>query len=80
MKFTSKDFRHLRQAAQIADAQRELMLEPRLTDAQKRQSQGLITALLALMAVFTLASLTQAPSSNSLAYQELPEQHVAILD
>jgi hypothetical protein len=81
MRFTSKDFRHLRQAAQIADAQRELMLEPGLTDAQTGQSQaGLIAAALALIAVVTLASLTQTPSSSSLAYQEVSEQNVAILD
>jgi hypothetical protein len=54
MHFTSKDFRHLRQAAQIADAQRELMLaQPRSTDANDRRSGiGLIAATLTFMGSF----------------------------
>lgn len=51
MKLASKDFRRLWQAAQIADAQRELMrAQPRLTIAHIRQSgMGLIAATLTFL-------------------------------
>jgi hypothetical protein len=88
MKLTSRDFRSLRQAAHVADAQKELV------ELMKRQSENplsgqkwetddslkVITAALALLFVITLASVIQAPNSETLADNGAQEQHVVSMD
>jgi hypothetical protein len=62
MKFTSRDFHTLRQAADVADAQRELveLIKRRENPADSWQGEaGIIGAALAVILVVTVAALTQ---------------------
>jgi hypothetical protein len=75
MKLTSRDFHSLRQAADVADAQSELIeLMKRQTqnppDGQNWQSDaGVIAAALALIFGITLAAVTHDLDSETLAYR-----------
>jgi hypothetical protein len=79
MKFTSRDYHTLRQAADVADAQRELveLIKRRENPPDSWQAEaGIIGAALAVILVVTVAALTQAPASGPLAYDEAPPQQV----
>jgi len=88
MKLTSRDFRSLRQAAHVADAQKELVeLMKRRSEnplsGQKWESDDslkVITAALALLFMITLASVIQGPNSETLADNGAQQQHVVSLD
>jgi hypothetical protein len=83
MKLTSREFNNLRQAAKVADAQKQLveLTRRRPPNPQGWQSDaGMIAAALGVIFVITLASLTQVPSPDSYAYKGAPEQHVVLLN
>lgn len=85
MRLTSRDFHWLRQAADVADAQRELVEIMKRSEnrphGQNRQADaGLIAAALALIFVITLAALTEAPEFETLAYNGEPRERVVSLE
>jgi hypothetical protein len=88
MKLTSRDFHSLRQAADVADAQTELveLMKHRSENPLGGQkwktddSLKVITAALALLFVITLASVIQGPNSETLADNGAQQQHVVAMD
>jgi hypothetical protein len=85
MKLTFSDFHTLSRAADIADAQRELMeltkhQSEQRADGQWQADAGVLAAMLAVIFVIIVASLTQTLPSDSFAYNGTTEQHVVMLN
>jgi hypothetical protein len=86
MKLTSRDFRSLRQAADVADAQKELveLLKRRSENSPSgpnwRVDAGVIAVALALILGITIASVTQGLDYESQVYEGAARQHVVALE
>jgi hypothetical protein len=86
MKLTSRDFRSLRQAADVADAQKELveLLKRRSENSPSRPNwrgdAGVIAVALVLILGITIASVMQGPDYESQVYEGAARQHVVALE
>ena len=86
MKLTSRDFRSLRQAAHVADAQKELveLLKRRSGNSAGgpnwRVDAGVIAVALTLLLGITIASVTRAPDAESVVYEGAARQQVVVLE
>ena len=85
MELTFRDFNALSRAADIADAQRELMeltkhQSEQQTDGQWQADAGVLAVMLVVIFVIIVASLTQTLDSDTFAYNGTTEQQVVVLN
>jgi hypothetical protein len=85
MELTFRDFNTLSRAADIADAQSELMeltkhQSEQRTEGQWQSDAGVLAAMLVVIFVITVASLTQTLASDTFAYNGTTEQQVVVLN